>query len=67
LDPFIAKRRFEDIDDEVLMLFTAKPNVSVKIHVEIQAETSSGFDEAPQRSAKENCNVLIFKASEFEE
>jgi predicted AAA+ superfamily ATPase len=67
LDPFQAKRQFADIADEVLMLFTAKPNVSVKIHVEIQAESSSGFDEGLQRSAKENCNVLKFKASEFEE
>ncbi|MEF8717182.1 MAG: hypothetical protein V5B44_05385 [Candidatus Accumulibacter necessarius] len=41
--------------------------MKVKIAIEIQAETSSGFDDSLQRAVKENCNVLRFKNAEFEE
>jgi len=44
--------------DEVLLQFTAKPGVTVKIVVDIQAQSQSGFDVATQRAVKENCNVL---------
>jgi len=38
----------------------------VKISVEIEATSPNGFDEALQRTIKENCNVLKFSSSEFE-
>lgn len=40
--------------------------VTVKIAVEIQAESAAGFDEGLQRAVKENCNVLRTNAPEFE-
>src|SRR5207249_495002 len=67
LDPIMAKRQFADLVDEVVLQFTSRPGVHVKIAIEIQAESSTGFDEGLQRAVKENCNVLHFQNAEFEE
>ena len=39
----------------------------MKIGIEIQAESTTGLDDGLQRAVKENCKVLRFKNSEFEE
>ena len=67
LDPVKAKMDFATIVDEVVQQFTAKLGVDVSISVEIQAKSKDGFDESLQRTIKENCNVLRFSSSEFEE
>ncbi|WP_115710943.1 ATP-binding protein [Legionella sainthelensi] len=67
LDPIQSKKQFADIVDEVILQFTLHSGVKVKIFVEIQAESESGFDENLQRTVKENCKVLQFKSAEFEE
>lgn len=67
LDPVKAKMDFATIVDEVVEQFTAKLGVEVSISVEIQAKSKNGFDEALQRTIKENCNTLKFSNSEFEE
>ncbi|MGY2373728.1 ATP-binding protein [Pseudomonas sp. SDO524_S393] len=67
LDPVKAKLQFSDLADEVLMLFTQKPGVNVRISVEIEAESSAGFDDSTQRAVRENCNLLKFKNQAFEE
>lgn len=66
LDPILAKKQFADLVDEVIQQFTMRPGVKVKIAVEIQAESATGFDDGLQRAVKENCNVLKFKNAEFE-
>jgi len=66
LDPILAKKQFADLVDEVVQQFTLRPGVKVKIAVEIQAESPTGFDDGLQRAVKENCNVLKFKNAEFE-
>ena len=66
LDPILAKKQFADLVDEVIQQFTLRPGVKVKIAVEIQAESTTGFDDSLQRAVKENCNVLRFKNAEFE-
>lgn len=66
LDPILAKKQFADLVDEVVQQFTKHPGVKVRIAIEIQAESSAGFDEGLQRAVKENCNVLKFKNAEFE-
>jgi hypothetical protein len=66
LDPFLAKKQFADLVDEVVQQFTMRPGVKVKIAIEIQAESATGFDDGLQRAVKENCSVLKFKNSEFE-
>lgn len=59
--------RLADLVDEVVLQFTARPGVKVRIAVEIQAEAATGFDDGLQRAVKVNCNVLRFKNAEFEE
>jgi hypothetical protein len=66
LDPILAKRQFADLVDEVIQQFTVRAGVKVKIAIEIQAESATGFDDGLQRAVKENCNVLKFKNAEFE-
>jgi len=66
LDPFLAKKQFADLVDEVIQQFTTRPGVQVRIAIEIQAQASAGFDDGLQRAVKENCNVLKFKSAEFE-
>jgi hypothetical protein len=66
LDPVRAKIDFATIVDEVVQIFTSKHDVKVKISIDIQAESLSGFDEDVQRSIRENCNVLRFKSAEFD-
>ena len=66
LDAIQAKKQFADLVDEVILQFTARPGVKVKIAIEVQAESSTGFDDGLQRAVKENCNVLRFKNAEFE-
>lgn len=67
LDAVKAKMDFATIMDEVVQQFTAQLGVEVTISIEIEARKKDGFDESLQRTIKENCNVLKFKSSEFEE
>jgi predicted AAA+ superfamily ATPase len=66
LDAIQAKKQFSDLVDEVVLQFTSRPGVNVKIAIEIQADSASGFESNLQRAVKENCRVLKFKNSEFE-
>ena len=67
LDAIKAKKEFSDLVDEVILQFSARPGVKVKIAIEIEAESPVGFDDSLQRSVKENCTVLRFKNAEFDE
>ena len=58
---------FATIMDEVVQHFSSKLGVAVQINIEIQANNKDGFDQNLQRTIKENCNVLKFKSTEFEE
>jgi hypothetical protein len=66
LDPILAKKQFADLVDEVILQFTSRPGIKVKIAIEIQAESATGFDDNVQRAVRENCKVLKFKNAEFE-
>jgi predicted AAA+ superfamily ATPase len=67
LDAIHAKNQFADLVAEVVLQFTSRQDVKVKIAIEIEAETNTGFDDSLQRVVKENCNVLRFKNAEFED
>ena len=67
IDPLKAKLQFSDVAEEVLMLFTQRPGVKVRVSLEIEAEAPGGFDDGVQRSVRENCNQLKFKNHEFDE
>lgn len=62
-----AKMDFAKIYDEVLNHFTLKHDGSVTISIEIEATSSSGFDEVFQRIIRENGGQLKFSTTEFEE
>ncbi|MBZ4685271.1 MAG: putative ATPase [Desulfomicrobiaceae bacterium] len=66
LNPVLAKKQFVDIVDEVVQYFTNHNDVNIRISVEIDAQSVSGFDEGVQRTVKENCAVLQFKYAAFE-
>ncbi|WP_343741508.1 ATP-binding protein [Herbaspirillum huttiense] len=60
-----AKLDFATIMDEVIQQFTQR-GLDVSISVDIHASNPAGFDDAVQRSVKENCNVLKIGPAEFE-
>lgn len=66
LDPIQAKKQFADLADEIIQQFVIRPNVKVKVVIEMEAKSDTGFDEGLQRAVKENCNVLRVKNAEFE-
>ncbi|MBD3805471.1 MAG: hypothetical protein IE919_19900, partial [Thioclava sp.] len=53
LDPILAKKQFADLVDEVVQQFTMRTGVKVRIAIEIQAESATGFDDGLQRAVKE--------------
>ena len=67
LDSTLAKKQFADIVDEVIQQFTARHGVNVRISIELEAETQSGFDDSIQRAVRENCNQLKFRNHGFDE
>lgn len=67
INPLTAKMQFPQIMDEVVQQFTTRTGVEVSISIEINASSATGFDEALQRAVKENCNVLKFGVSDFDE
>ena len=66
LDPLLAKKQFADIVDEIVQQFTTRVGDQVQISVELHAQTPKGFDEALERTVKENCRTLKFKSYGFE-
>ncbi|WP_200182168.1 hypothetical protein [Ectothiorhodospira mobilis] len=67
LDPVKAKMDFATLVDELMQQFTIPAGVQVRISVEIGVTSPDGFDEQLQRTVKENCHVLKFGSSGFEE
>ncbi len=58
---------FKKIADEVLAHLAATPGARLKVRVDIEAPTPSGFDASKVRTILENANALKFEQSEFEE
>jgi hypothetical protein len=67
IDPIKAKLQFADIIDEVARHLGSDPHSTIEITVEITAQNAAGFDDATQRTVKENCGQLKFKSGEWEE
>ena len=67
LNPPRAKADFATIVDEIVLHLINSPTVNANIKIEIEADCLEGFDEATQRTIKENCNTLKFDLSEFED
>jgi hypothetical protein len=67
VEPVKAKLDFATVVDEVIQHFTQTYGVKVKISIDIQAESPTGFPDTLQRTIKENCTVLKFNSAEFED
>ncbi len=67
LDPIKMGLQSADIAKEVIGLFTSQLGNAVKITLEVEVTSPSGFSDSTQRAAKENCNTLKFEFSEFSE
>jgi uncharacterized protein len=67
LDAVQAKKQFSDVVDEILIHFSSQQGVKLRISIDFEAESSAGFNEALQRTVRENARALKFKTSEFEE
>jgi hypothetical protein len=65
LDPVKASLQFSSIVNEVVELFTAAPGTRVRIKVDIDVVSSTGFEDGTVRAAKENTKTLNIK-SEFD-
>lgn len=66
IDPVSPKVKFNQIVDEILIHLTSRHDTTVKITVEIHADSPSGFDEKLQRDLKVNCKELKFGQGDFE-
>lgn len=58
---------FKKVADEVLAHLAATPGVKLTVRIEIEAITSTGFDEGKARTVAENAKTLKFEQSGFEE
>ena len=67
LDPQWASLQFSQIGEEVLQHLAALEGTELEITVEIQARREAGFEEALQRTVRENANTLGFDNHSFEE
>ncbi|WP_448223442.1 DUF499 domain-containing protein [Gordonia iterans] len=65
LDSQFPARDFNDVQQEVLR-HLIKPGVQLEIRLEIQAVAADGFDEATERTVRENSATLGFDPHSFE-
>ena len=67
LDPIMAKMQFADLVDEVVLQFTSRPGVQVKLRSRFRRSPRQVLTRSCNATVKENCNVLHFQNAEFEE
>ncbi len=62
----LAKSRLITIADEVIALLASDPNATVRITLEIDAESPQGASETIKRGVSENAMSLGFKTKDWE-
>jgi len=67
LDPVSGTMQFAQLMSEVIGHFTAKTDVKVTLKLDIEAHSASAFDEATERTVKENGNTLNIQGEGFTE
>ena len=67
IDPIKGTFQFQNIMQELVSLFTTKPGVKVTIKLDIEASSSTPFDDNTVRAVKENSVVLKLESSDFSE
>jgi hypothetical protein len=58
---------FKKVIDEIITPLAGVEGAELKISIEVEAESSDGFDEAKVRTVSENASVLKFDEAEFED
>ncbi|MEI2810096.1 MAG: DUF499 domain-containing protein [Nocardioides sp.] len=66
LDSIRWTRQVADIAEAVVNQIAKAPDAKVRITIEVEADSESGFAEGVQRTVSENAAVLKFDTSEFE-
>ncbi|MXP22977.1 DUF499 domain-containing protein [Gordonia sp. HNM0687] len=66
LDGDFPARDFSTIQQEILQFLSGAPGTTVEVRIEIDAASPEGFDDAVQRTVRENSNTLGFEQSGFE-
>ena len=67
LNPVSAALDFSKIAEEVVQHFSGKIGTSVKLTLELEAESEAGFDDTTRRTVQENSRTLGFSHADFEE
>lgn len=67
LNPDRYAMDFKKVTDEILTPLAATPGVQLKVTLEIEATTDTGFDQGKVRTVSENAKTLKFEQSGFEE
>lgn len=67
VDAIQAKKKMVDIVDDVILNFSARPGMNIRVTIDLEVSCGSGFDESLQRTVRENCRVLGFRTAEFED
>lgn len=52
--PGTGRMAYDEIQKEIINLLTTRPGVTVRLKVDIEADSMEGFDENIQRAVREN-------------
>src|SRR5207248_1459101 len=66
LEPIRLSRDVDQISEALIAHLNRPAGSSVKVTVEIEAESAEGFPEDLRRTVSENARTLKFESSEFE-
>ncbi len=67
LDSHTGRMAYDEIQKEIINLLTTRPGVTVRLKLDIEADSMEGFDENTQRAVRENCEALKFSEADFDE
>ncbi len=67
LDSHTGRMAYDEIQKEIINLLNNRPGVTVRLKLDIEADSMEGFDENIQRAVRENCGTLNFSQADFDE
>lgn len=67
LDSVTGTMQLQNVMQELVSLFTTKPGVEVSLKLDIEASSTTPFDDSTIRAAKENSVVLKLESHDFTE
>jgi len=67
LDAHTGRMAYDEIQKEILNLLNSRPGTTVRLKLDIDADSAGGFDENVQRAVRENCGTLNFTQADFDD